>query len=163
FPDALAAGPAAVANHAPVVLVDGFASSLDAATLQLFDDLGVTTVKIAGGPASVSTGIEQQLAEDYTVQRFGGADRFEAAVAINDDAFSAVEEVAFIATGLKFPDALAGGALAAKYGAPLYVTRDTCIPGSVLDSLAGLEIEKVYLLGGPASLSTDVADLERCS
>jgi len=163
FPDALSAGPAAATKHAPVILVNGTADSLDAATLQLIEHLGATTVKIAGGPASVSPGIQSQLAARFAVQRLGGADRFEAGVAINADAFTGVVDLAYIATGLKYPDALAGGPLAAKTGSPLFVSRDTCVPSSVLDSLAALQVTHVVLLGGPASLSAEVADLTPCS
>lgn len=162
FPDALAAGPAAATVSAPVLLVDGGANKLDAATLALIAALGPTKVKIAGGPGSVSPGIQTQLASLYTVKRLGGADRFEAAVTINNDAFTSSEPLAYIATGLKFPDALAGGPLAAKSGAPLYVANETCVPGSVLDSLVAHEVEKVVLLGGPGSLTAAVANLVRC-
>lgn len=163
FPDALTAGPAAASQHAPVILVDGLRGTLDGDTLQLLEDLGTENVVIVGGNASVTDGIEDQLSVDFSVERLGGADRFEAAVAINRHAFSAVEPVAYLATGLKFPDALSGGALAAKHGAPLFISQEGCVPQSVLDALEDLEVTSVVLLGGPASLTASVEDLVSCS
>ncbi|MER3390336.1 MAG: cell wall-binding repeat-containing protein [Microcella sp.] len=162
FPDALTAGPAAAELGGPVVLVRGTANSVDAATLTLLDDLGVTDVSIAGGTVVVSSGIQAQLVgAAYTVQRNSGADRYATSIAINEDAF-ATALTAYLATGENFADALAGSALAAGQGVPLYVSRTACIPESVYASIVGLGVETIVLLGGPAALSTEVADLELC-
>ena len=163
FPDALTAGPAAAALGGPVVLVRGTASSVDSATLTLLDDLGVADVSIAGGTVVVSSGIQSQLvAASYAVQRNSGADRYATSIAINEDAFDS-ELTVYLATGENFADALAGSALAAGQGAPLYVSRTACIPDAVYESIVALGAETVVLLGGPVALSSAVADLELCS
>ncbi|MGA1835734.1 cell wall-binding repeat-containing protein [Herbiconiux sp. 11R-BC] len=163
FPDALSAGPAAGQAGAAVVLVNGAAPTLDAPSAQILKtDLSVPTVNIAGGPNSVSTGIEAELAQDQTVHRFGGADRFAASLAINADAFPTAGRV-FLATGYKFPDALAGGAFAGSVGAPLFVVPSDCVPQGVLDYIAAKNVHRVTLLGGPASLTPDVAALKPCA
>lgn len=163
FPDALSAGPAAVRSSAPVVLVNGASAATDAPTRALLRDaLKVSTVKIAGGPNSVSTGIESQLRSwGLRVARLGGADRFEASAAINRDAFGASGRV-FLATGLTFADALAGGGYAGAVGAPLFVVRSDCVPQGVLDAIGAMGATRVTLLGGPASLSTGVEQLRPC-
>lgn len=161
FPDALAAGGAAGAQDAPVVLVPGLADGLDAATEALLESLGTTDTRVLGGEASVTTAVFDDLAAITTAVRLGGADRYEAARAINADAFDEADR-AFIATGLNFPDALAGSAWAASVGSPMYVVPGTCVPSGVLDDLETLGVTHVTLLGGEASLSPNVFTLTSC-
>lgn len=163
FPDALSAGSAAAVAGAPVLLVYGPAATVDDPTEQILLAKEKSTVKIAGGPNSVSPGIEADLTTfSSSVLRLGGADRFEASQSINDDAFSSSGRV-FLATGLKFPDALAGGSWAGKLAAPLFVVPSDCVPQGVLDSIAALGATQVTLLGGEASLSPAVAALTPCA
>lgn len=130
FPDALAATGAAGLLNAPVVLVDGASSKIPDATVKLLRSLNVRSITIAGGPGAVSTGIGAHAkALGFTVQRLGGASRFETAAAINDAHFPAgSSNTMFLATGANFPDALAGAALAGSLGAPVYVTQASCAP-----------------------------------
>ncbi|MFB2555959.1 cell wall-binding repeat-containing protein [Herbiconiux liangxiaofengii] len=164
FPDALSATSAAAGQDAPVLLVPGGNASIDAPTLQLLSSLGVTDVTITGGPNSVSPAIEAQLksvlGSDHVI-RLGGADRFEASTAINTRYFESSSEV-YVATGSNFPDALAGGVLAATHSAPLLVVRGDCVPASTLDALQRWGVTKVTLIGGPASLTDAVATLRQC-
>lgn len=162
FPDALSASAAAGSNGYPVVLVYGKAGTADAATKALLTDLGVEKVKIAGGPASVSAGIETSLTSVAPVTRLSGADRYQASIAINRDAFTAADDV-FIATGLKFPDALAGAVLAASKDAPLYVVPAGCVPTGVVQDIGTFAPNRVTLLGGTASLSPAVQSLTACA
>ncbi|WP_208320398.1 cell wall-binding repeat-containing protein [Salinibacterium sp. ZJ77] len=165
FPDALSASAAAGKMGGAVVLVDGAASSLDDATRQLLAHLAPHDVVIAGGPASVSTGIEQHVAAlglPGGSRRLAGSDRFEASLNINADAFSAANTV-FLATGMNFPDALAGGPLAAIERGPLYVVPGTCVPASTAAHIRSLAPSKIVLLGGPNSLSPAVETLTECS
>lgn len=164
FPDALSAGPAAASQAGPVMLVDGSATSIDNATRQLIQDLGIQRIYIAGGTGSVSTGIETSLKSllgDAEVVRFAGADRFEVGVLISQEFFS-TSEYAFVTTGFKFPDALTGGPLAAAAGAPLYLSRPECLPPDVAFDFLDLDAQGVVLLGGPGSLSLAVEQLELC-
>jgi len=164
FPDALSAGAAGAVNGVPVLLVDGLASSLDPAVLNQLTAWGTVKVKIAGGPASVSPGIQSQLETLLglsNVERLTGATRYDASLAINVDAF-ATASTAYIATGQKFPDALAGSALAAADGAPLFVVPGTCVPQGMLDAMDAMGVGEVVLLGGPASLTQSVFSLVNC-
>ncbi|WP_382305791.1 cell wall-binding repeat-containing protein [Herbiconiux sp. UC225_62] len=165
FPDALSATSAAASLDAPVVLIPGSNASVDQPTLDLLDSRGVTDVTITGGPNSVSPAIETQLKTKYGadhVTRIGGADRFEASTAINTTYFASASE-AFLATGSNFPDALAGGVLAAVRSAPLLVVHGDCVPASALDALQSWGVTKVTLIGGPASLTSAVSRLQTCS
>lgn len=162
FPDALTASAAAAHLDAPVVLVDGGASSVDAETLGLLQDLGVTTVRIAGATAVISPALEQSLATaGFTVQRIGGADRYATGTAIVRGAFTS-STVAYVASGLNFPDALAGAALAGSVDAPLFITTGTCVPDAVSRAMTDLGVTSVVLLGGTPTLGASVASFQRC-
>ena len=162
FPDALAAAPAAAQFDAPVILVDGALGSAGSATKDVLNGLGVDNVTIAGGPSSVSAGIYEDLDQGFAVKRATGSDRYRSAVAINEDAFDQADRV-YLTTGVKFPDALAGAALAGAQGAPLYLTSPSCIPGAVFASIVSMNPTYVTILGGTSTLSVAVEDLTVCS
>jgi putative cell wall-binding protein len=163
FADALTAIPAAAREEAPVILVRGDQPRLDDSTLAELERLGVSNVVIAGGAASVSTGIENQLKRVYSdgVTRFGGATRFETAESLNA-AYFPTTTTAYVATGANFPDALTGGVLAGVKGAPLVLARTDCLPASTWQRLAEWGPSKVTLLGGEASLASGMNKLPRC-
>lgn len=165
FPDALSAGAAGGAADTPVLLVDGSKPTLDGPTQSFLTtrDANVA-VKIAGGPNSVSPGIEDYLRSiTDDVKRFAGADRYEASLAINHDAFTGTAPArVFLATGSNFPDALAGAAYAGALTSPLFVVHGDCVPSGILVEIAELGAKRVTLLGGPASLSAGVAALQSC-
>jgi putative cell wall-binding protein len=162
FPDALAAGGAAGHVGAPVILVNGAASTLDEETRRQLSDLGVTQIKIAGGPASVSPGIEHDLSLIAPTTRLWGPDRLTAAAAINLDAYGTSDR-AFLVTGYKFPDALTGSAWAGKLGAPLYVSTPDCVPAAVSNAVTQQGVKKLTLIGGPLSLSANVLEYVPCT
>ncbi len=164
FPDALAAGPAAAKVVAPVILVPGTNSRVDAPTLALLDKLDTEQVYIAGGTAVVSSGIATQLdaLAGVAVDRLAGANRYATAIAINNEIFG-TGPVAYLATGLNFADALAGGTAAANQGAPLYITSPNCIPTNVFASITLRETSTLYILGGTAVLSVNVENSVICS
>jgi putative cell wall-binding protein len=161
FPDALSAGAAAATQEGPVLLVNGRAATVDAATVSTLTGLGVDEVVIAGGPNSVSPGIQSALGAYAEVVRDGGADRFAASVNINTRAFPSATR-AFLATGLKFPDALSGSAWAGAIDAPLYVVTADCVPRATLAALDAQGVTHITLLGGTATLTPAVQALTPC-
>lgn len=162
FPDALGASSAAGKNGVPVILVNGAAYGVDDATKQLLTDLKISSVGIAGGIAAISAGIEGDLGvAGYSNHRYDGADRYETSLLINNSVFSTAG-IVFLAVGTGYADALSGGALAAAYGAPMFITPGNCIPVAVLKKINSLGASQVVLLGGPNALSDSVANLTRC-
>lgn len=165
FPDALDAGPPAGLIGAPVILVNGLLPTLDPDTAKLLGDLGTTDVYIAGGPGSVSPGIEAALialmGDPSHVHRFTGETRYEAAAAIDEWFFPSAETV-FLATGANFPDALAGAPLAGAVAGPIYLSQPDCIPQIVVNQIIDGDTQGIWLLGGPASISPDVEALQVC-
>lgn len=163
FPDALSAGGAAALQSAPVITVDGLAQQVDPETRQLLIDLGVKTVKIAGGPGSVSPALMASIdaIPGISVVRLWGLGRYQASGAINREVFHR-PDVVFLSVGTNYPDALSGGALAGLWGAPLYVIPSDCIPHFVLEDIRSGAPERVIILGGPGSVEPDVLDFEEC-
>ena len=162
YPDALTASAAAAHLGAPVILVNGGLSTLDEYTIPLLQSLGVTTVRIAGGPVSVSPGIQTALSNaGFAVDRRTGANRYEVAISINQQAFGSATRV-YLASGKSFPDALSGAALAGSRNAPLYLSNTGCIPSGVSKAITVTGSRDVVLLGGTATLTAQVANFQRC-
>lgn len=164
FPDALSAGGAAGSIDAPVLLVNGHSDSVNPADAALLASLGTTRVIIAGGPASVSPEYLRAVADlpgVVEVTRRAGRDRFEASFVINQQAFPAAD-VIMLATGLNFPDALAGGPLAGAWGAPTYLIGRDCVPYIVVSVVVSKQPHLIVVLGGPNSLSPAIDEFIPC-
>lgn len=163
-PDALSAGAAAGAGAQPLLVVDGAAPGLPADTLALLRELGVTTVRIAGGTGVVVEPVRAALGTvATTVSRHAGADRYATSVAVNAQAFPALGAgAAFLAQGTGFADAIAAGYHAARLGRPLYLTEPYCVPAVVRPRLLAANIGSVRLLGGVGALRGLVGRLEAC-
>ncbi|WJL95098.1 cell wall-binding repeat-containing protein [Microbacterium sp. ET2] len=165
FPDALAASAVAGAKAAPVILVDGLASSVTATVHEELRRLGVTEITIAGSSSgAVSSSIESELTRSgYSVTRSGGRDRYETAVAINSSGSStSPASVAFIATGADFPDALSAAAIAGVVGAPLYLTSPNCVPEMVRNAITKLSPSARVVMGGSSVVSDAAAENLGC-
>lgn len=163
FPDALSASAAAGVAGMPVLLVDGNSPTLDDATVDLLDSLDAATVKVLGTSASVNGEIDEALrATGRVVRRIAGSDRFQTSYLVNADASFPSRATAYLATGLNYPDALAGAAAAAKAGSPLYVTMPSCVTPELRSALNSGAVTKIVLLGGTPSLSDGIAYLPTC-
>lgn len=173
FADALSAAPAAGGLGQPVLLVDGSAGSIDAATRTLIDDLDATSVWVLGGPTTVSDGVQASLdaiPDIATAYRIAGEDRFATSVQINVTRFGNTSfleggpmmDKIYIASGLGFADALSGAALAGRDGAPMYTVPTSCVPlGTRYWIWQGTPGELV-IFGGPPSVGTPVESLTLC-
>ena len=162
FPDALSASAAAGAQGAPVLLVNGAAKSLDAATANAIRATGATRIVVAGGSGVVSSGIAQALHAFGSVTRYGGSDRYATSKLI-DAAFFPKAQQAYLASGVTFPDALAGAAVAGRDGAPLFVVQPGCVPDATASELSSMGVVDRVLLGGTGALSSVVAKGTKCS
>ncbi|MGH1547827.1 cell wall-binding repeat-containing protein [Leifsonia poae] len=159
FPDALSAGAAAGAKGYPVLLVVG--GTPDAATIATLRKLGVTQTTVVGGttviPDSYLTGLRQR---GFTAGRIAGDDRFLTSLAIMKDAFPSSTPTTYVASGMAFPDALSGAALAAKTKNALLVTPGWCVyPGSVQYAQRS---STIGLIGGTTAVSPQVGLLSAC-
>ena len=86
------------------------------------------------------------LGEEFVV-RHGGIDRYNTAQLIAERHFTAPVPVVFIAPGLNFPDALAGGPLAAAMGGPILLAGTDTIPAATAQAIGTLRPERIVILG----------------
>lgn len=155
FPDALAISPAAGVLGQPILYAaaDG---SLSEETTAFFADNGIKSAVIAGGTGAVPAAAEESLTKAgvVTVDRVWGADRYQTALAINlkyDSVFTGKD--AALASGANFPDALAGGALAAKKAMPVVLMNNISNVEGAYDYIQNRGTEKVYVFGLEGALS----------
>lgn len=151
YADALAGIPLAVAKNAPLLLTAG--AALDGRTR--FELLRVLspgkTVYLLGGIGALSATVESQVRGlGFAVARFAGADRFETALRIAQDGLGDPATL-LLASGVNFPDALAGGAAAAKKGGAVLLTNGSTMPAAVASYIASRQPATRYALGGPAA------------
>jgi putative cell wall-binding protein len=148
FPDGLSAGPAAALSHGVILLTAG---RMQAPETAQYVSTHPTDVRYAiGGPAA---------AADPTAQPLVGADRYATSIVVANQLFASPSIVA-IASGVAFPDALSGGALAGIDGAPmLLVPSNLPLPASMqsyFDKYSNT-VQSAWLFGGTAAVSTPVA------
>jgi putative cell wall-binding protein len=151
FPDALAAGPAAIRSRGPVLLTQ--AGTLPPATRDELMRLRPGTIYVVGATGAVSETVRQAIgqATGRPVVRIAGADRYATAVAISATFFSRPPSV-YLATGANFPDALAAVPAAGRAGSPLLLVQRDQIPPVVASELVRLHPPRCYLVGGTSVL-----------
>ncbi len=155
FGDALTANFLAGDIKAPILLTE--LDETPQATLDAIEAAGATKVIIVGGPLSVSAEQEAALAADYDVERIEGRTRYDVAADIIDRG-TEQSDTALVATGEKFPDALAAGPVAYAAGMPLAITMRDEVPAAVMQALEDADITKAVVLGGDLSVSEEVRD-----
>ncbi len=93
------------------------------------------------------------------IERIGASDRFAESAAISASRFAPETEVAYVASGQVFPDALSAGSAAGSsglFGSPvLLVTKDT-VPDAIQKELTRLAPKKIIVLGGVNTISAGV-------
>ncbi len=154
FPDALVGGAVAGALGVPILLTR--ADSLSDETAAALRDLAPQSVVVLGGAGAVSetvltavTGIVPETT------RVAGRDRYATAALLAAD-YPADLDNAFVATGLAYPDALTGSALAGFLGQPLLLTRAEEMPAATSAALQSLSPQGVTVLGGPGAVGAGV-------
>lgn len=167
FADALAAAPLSNAQEAPILLTES--DAVPDQTLDALDELGVGEVILLGGTGVISEDVEEQLSQDHEVTRVAGADRFSTAANLATTVFPDGADVALLATGADFADALAAAPLASFHDAPILLTSRGQIPLVTHAALQELGVTEIILLGGTAviapaveaQLATDTYDVTR--
>lgn len=92
------------------------------------------------------------------VVRLAGPDRFSTAAAVSATTFDAGVDVAYVATGEGYADALAGGPLAARHGAPILLVGRDAVPAATTQELQRLRPGRIVVFGGPAAVSEAVIE-----
>jgi hypothetical protein len=150
FYDALSAVPAAIKQHAAILLTNGTAQASEtAAYLARFP--GDTRYAI-GGPLA-AYGADPGATPIY------GQDLFNTSEAVAAHFFPTTS-IFGAATAAEFPDALGGGVFMAtgtRSGPLLLVNQNTPLPPEITPYLAGLALgTQGYVFGGPLAVSSSV-------
>ena len=156
FPDGLGGGVLAHKKSGPLLLTPS--SSLHSATSSEIGDLNPSTAYILGGTGAISTSVESQVgALGPTTDRVFGADRFATSVEAAKEAVGTNPSVAFIATGMDYPDALSASAVAEYFDAALLLVQKDSVPSTVASYLNNASaLSTIYVIGGTGVVSNSV-------
>ncbi|TLM80587.1 MAG: hypothetical protein FDZ70_00090 [Actinobacteria bacterium] len=167
YADALSASSLAAAQGAPILLTRR--DELPAASAAALAALRPSVVVVCGGTGAVSAAVEATLSSDAfgaaQILRIAGATRYDTARALVE--YGAAGGLApggvrgvYLATGANYPDALAGGALAASRGGswnPLMLTTPTVLSEQARAVISGRPpMGFVTVLGGEGAVSAAV-------
>jgi hypothetical protein len=170
FPDALAAGAAAGAlgisaqsatpagAGAVVVLSNG--TALPQPTRSYLAGLDPNATRMYGIGGKAVTAVHAAFPSWNSAQftQLSGADRYGTAAAVAGR-FSYLPTSVVVASGVNWPDALSGGAMAAHRGVPLLLTDPKVLPGPTGDYLGGKTnpVTTATLVGGTAAITPAAA------
>ncbi|MEZ0482249.1 S8 family serine peptidase [Planococcus sp. SSTMD024] len=150
FPDALAGGPLAYKENAPILLTKG--DALHPAAAAEIRRLKPGTAILLGSNGALSATVEQQVGELVNkVDRIGGKSRYETAALIAEKITS---DRAVVSNGQNFPDVLSVSPYAAKNGIPILLTRTGTLPAETKTALSGKN--STIVTGGTAAVSNAV-------
>lgn len=150
FPDALAGGPLAFKEDAPVLLTR--TAALPYETKEEIKRLRAKKVIILGSQNAISSEVEAELEKmGLTVERIGGKNRFDTAALIAQRLDS---NEAVVAYGFNFPDALSVSAYAAKNGIPILLTRTDKLPAETEAALT--TTTKTHVIGSTAAVGESI-------
>lgn len=96
------------------------------------------------------------LAHGATLEVFAGDSRYTTAVAVSKAAFPGGSEKVIVASGINWPDALAGSGLAGALGGPILLTEPARLTPSALAEIVRLGAREVFVLGGTAAVGDGV-------
>jgi putative cell wall-binding protein len=185
YPDALSIAPFAGQYGLPILFTEQ--DELNALTIQALNQWGVKNVILTGGSSVISARVENILRNEMklNVTRLCGVDRYLTGLEIakyfaaystdgvsnaditgntgiidSDDCASRQTSYPYaaLATGINFPDALAGAALAAKLKMPVLLTGKENISPDVRDYLKELNLKKLYVFGGWAVIADKLVE-----
>jgi putative cell wall-binding protein len=155
FPDALAGGALAYGKKLPLLLTTP--TALSPAASEALTALQIKRVLLLGGEAAVSSAVQTAIAaKQITVERIGGANRFDTAarvadVAVSGLAFKNTEVV--VASGNGFADALAGATYVGKNTVPVLLMGSVPAETRAFVKNHNGTISMITALGGTAVIS----------
>jgi glucose/arabinose dehydrogenase/putative cell wall-binding protein len=134
----------------PTIHFDGTSGRLRAMVYGPGGQLYVTTSNGSGDQ------VIRISATQPATTRIAGADRYATAAALSAASFPSGASTAIVATGLDFPDALAGSAAAGHLGAPVLLVRPDQVPAATATELTRLAPQDIFVLGGTSAVSEAV-------
>lgn len=159
FPDALGAGPAAVAQNGVVLLTRQ--DSVPPPTADFLEDFRGSTIHILGGTNAVSDAVLQDVRHlvgpNIEIVRIAGEDRYDTNTQLAALTPTGSEPL-FVTTGATFPDAVTAGAVAGANASPVLLVRIDDVPPTTADELKRRAPATGIVVGGSLAVSVTVED-----
>lgn len=146
FTDSASVTPYAARNGYPILLTKK--NSLPTYKLP-------SKVIIVGGEKSVSKKVETQIKKTSTVQRIGGANRYEVSANIVNDLNMNANKL-YLANGSIFTDAITFSLLAAKNNSPMVLVKKNSLTSPVTSVVKKQGTYSFQLSGGTKSISSSL-------
>ena len=172
FADALSVSAVAAANGAPIIYLNT-KGILDKATASYLASIkgSVKSAYVIGGEGVISNDMMKKAgaALGVTPTRIFGANRFDTCVAVNEKFADVLGgNTICVATGMDFPDALAGGVYAAKNKAPLFLinskTKTATLSENQTAYLKAKAAGNIVAFGGTGAVSDEyIEEIAKCS
>lgn len=167
WPDAISGAALAGAYGSPILLTKR--GSLPKAVGDEIQRLGATGAVVLGGPAAVSdtvlAAIRPRTGRGGRVSRIWGDDRYETAAKAAAEAVRVrkarglpYDGVAFIATGLDWPDAVAVSPISAHKVEPLLLVKRGTATAPTLKALAGICASEAVVVGSAKVVGREVEE-----
>jgi hypothetical protein len=149
FQDALSAVPAAIARHGAILLTDG---NVQAPATAAYLSVHSLDTRYAIGGTFAAAGADPSATAVF------GEDLYDTSAAVAST-FFARASVFGAATGLNFPDALAGGVFMGTHGGPMLLVEPSVpLPASIATYLLGDgNMTNGFVFGGSLAVGDDVA------
>ncbi|WP_420445867.1 cell wall-binding repeat-containing protein [Candidatus Poriferisodalis sp.] len=152
---------------APVMLTP--TESLHGGVADFIEDYGVDTIYVLGGSAAIADSVLEDieaLANEPTVTRIEGADRYATAAAVAAElgggaAWCGGEDIAALLVNggdVSLAEAMMVGPIAHRLQLPVLLTAADELPSATADFIEAEDIEHVVIVGGTDAVSEDVAN-----
>lgn len=154
YADALSLNNAAEKDKAPILLVR--VNVIDKSVEDVIKSSKASLINIAGGEKSVSENTKANIKKisNATVNRMGGADRYETSILLAK--YSGAKEVVVVASGENFADALVAAPFSAKQKGAILLTNKDKLGQKTEQFIKDTKFNKSYVIGGEKSVSEDV-------
>ncbi|USQ80068.1 cell wall-binding repeat-containing protein [Ornithinimicrobium faecis] len=157
YPDALAAAARAGSKDAPLLLAQS--DNLPAPTRQAITRLKPSSVTVVGGGTAINPSVVQEIKSltSAPVVRVTGGNRYATAANVAKT-FGQRVDVVYVATGLDYPDALAGAARAGYNNGPVLLVQPGNVPAATREAMRAINPYRVVVLGGNIAINGSVAN-----
>ena len=154
YADALSLNNAAEKDKAPILLVR--VNAIDKSVEDVIKSSKASLINIAGGEKSVSENTKANIKKisNATVNRMGGADRYETSILLAK--YSGAKEVVVVTSGENFADALVAAPFSAKQKGAILLTNKDKLSDNAEKFIKDTKFNKSYVIGGEKSVSEDV-------
>ncbi len=156
YADALSLNNAVEKDKAPILLVR--VKAIDKSVEDVIKSSKASLINIAGGEKSVSESTKANIKKisNATVNRIGGADRYETSILLAK--YSGAKEVVVVASGEDFADALVAAPFSAQQKGAILLTNKDKLSDNAEKFIKDTKFNKSYVIGGEKSVSEEVIE-----